>query len=66
MINDLLFFPGNIYLSFGISLSNPVFSVSLSTVFEVFCGECLDTFVILSGTLLQIKPRIAPSAPSAF
>ena len=40
---------GDIYLPFGIS-------VSLSTVFEVFCG---DLFIILLAILLPIKSPVA-------
>ena len=40
---------GDIYLSFGIS-------VSLSNVSEAFCG---DLFVILLATLLPIKSPVA-------
>ena len=45
-------FYGDIYLSLGISLSNPVFSAS-------FCDEVLKTFVILSAILLPIKSPVA-------
>ena len=48
----------DIYLSFDISLSNLVFSVSLSTVSELFCGESFDTFLILSTILLPIKSKL--------
>ena len=35
---------GHIYISLGIFLSNPIFSVSLSTVLELLCGEVLETY----------------------
>ena len=53
-MNNLLFFSGDIYLSFGISLSNPVFSVSLLTVSKLFCGELVEYLVILLAILLPI------------
>ena len=37
-----------IYLSFGVSLLNPLFMVSFSTISELFCYELLEKFVILS------------------
>ena len=39
-------FSRDIYLSSGISLSNPIFSVSLSpsTLPDLFCGDFLGTF----------------------
>ena len=52
-------FSGDIYLSLGITLSNLIFSASLSTVSELFCGEVLETFVILSAILLAIKLPVA-------
>ena len=52
-------FSGDIYLSFGITLSNLIFSASLSTVSELFCGEVFETFVILSAILLAIKLPVA-------
>ena len=55
-------FSGDIYFSYSISLSNPVFSISLSTVSESFCGECFETFVILSTTVLPIKWPVASVA----
>ena len=48
-------FYGDIYLSFGLCLSNPIFPISLSTVFELFCGDVFVTFVILSVILLPNK-----------
>ena len=48
-------FSGDICLSFGVSLWNTVFFISLSTVSERFCGELLDTFVILWAILLPSK-----------
>ena len=55
------FFSRDIYLSFGISLSNLVFSILIPTVSELFCGERLDIFVILSVILLPIKSLVAPT-----
>ena len=52
-----------ISLSFGISLSNPIFSVSLSTVPDSFCGELLDNFTVLSAYLLPMK---LPAASAVF
>ena len=51
-------FSVDIYLSFGISLSNPIFSVSLSTVPEVFCGEVLEISVALLAISLPIKSLV--------
>ena len=51
----MLCFSEDVFLSFAISLSNPAFSVSFSTVSELFCGEFLETFVILCALLLPIK-----------
>ena len=48
-------FSGDIYLSFGISISNLVFFVLASTVSGLFCGKLLVTFVILSAISLPIK-----------
>ena len=58
-MNNFSFFYRDIYLSLGISLSNFKFSVSLSTASEFFCGELLETFVILSAILLPIKSQVA-------
>ena len=44
---------------FGISLSNPIFSVSFVTVSKLFCGEVIDTFVILLVILFPIKRPVA-------
>ena len=45
-----------IYLSFGISVSNPIFSVLLRTDSEVFCVEVLLILIILSAiSLLPIR-----------
>ena len=52
-------FSGDIYLSFGISLSVSIFSVSFVTVSKLFCDEVLETFVILSAILLPIKSPVA-------
>ena len=54
----MLSFSGYIYHSLGIFLSNPVFSVSLSTASELFLGEPLDTVVVLSAILLPIKSSV--------
>ena len=54
----MLSFSGYIYHSLGIFLSNPVFSVSLSTACELFWGEPLDTVVVLSAILLPIKSSV--------
>ena len=51
-------FPGDIYLSFGIFLSNTIFSASLSTVSELLCGAVFDNFVILSAILLSFKSPV--------
>ena len=40
-------------------MSNPLFSVSFVTVTGIFCGEVLETFVILAAILLQIKSQVA-------
>ena len=45
-------FSGDIYLSFGISVSH-------STLSDVFYGEFIETSVILSAILLPIKPSVA-------
>ena len=45
------------YLSFGILVSDPKFSFSVS---KLFCGEVFVTFLILSAILLPIK------LPAAF
>ena len=54
-------FSGYIYI-LGISLSVPIFSVSLLTVSELsllFCGKVLETFVILLAILLLTKLPVA-------
>ena len=43
-------FSGDAYLSLGISLSKSIFSFSLSTVSELFCGEVLETIVTFLAT----------------
>ena len=50
-------FSADIYLSLGISLSNPIF-FSLSTVPELFCDKVLENFVILPAILLPIKTSV--------
>ena len=52
-------FSGDIYLSLGISLSRPIFYASFVTISELFCGEVLETFVILSAILLPIEYPVA-------
>ena len=52
-----------IFLSFGIFLSNPIFSVSRSTFSQLFCGEIRKTFSISSSILLSI---ISPTVPAVF
>ena len=47
-------FSRDLYLSFGISLSSSIFSV-----FKLFCGELLETFVILYTNLLPIKSLVS-------
>ena len=49
------FFSKDIHVSFGISVSNPIFSVSHSSLSGLFCREFLETFVVLSAILLTIK-----------
>ena len=49
---------GDIYLSLGISLS-----YSFVIVSELFCGELLETFVVLVAILL---PIISPVVSAAF
>ena len=48
--------PGDIYLPLGIYLS-----CSFVIVYELFCGELLETFVILLAMLLPMKSSV-PSA----
>ena len=50
-------FSGDIYLSFGISLSPS--SVSFVTVPKLLCGDVPETSVILLGILLPIKSPVA-------
>ena len=52
---------GHIYLYFSISLKNFVFSVSLSYLSELLCGELYDTFVILSA-IFNFEAVLSPSA----
>ena len=51
-------FSGDIYLSFSIFLSSSIFSVSISTVSEPFCGERLETFVVSETILLLFKSPV--------
>ena len=37
-----------LYLSLGISLSSPIFSVSIEVAPEPFCNEVIETLAILS------------------
>ena len=50
---------GDIYYSLGISLSCSIFSVSFKTFFDLFCGDGLGDFVILSIIYLPIKLLVA-------
>ena len=59
----LYYYSGQIYLSFDVSLSDPIFSVSLLTVSGLFCGELLEASVVLSAILL---PRKLPVASAIF
>ena len=43
-MNFLSFLWPYIYISLGIFLSNPMFSVSLSTALELLYGEVLETY----------------------
>ena len=38
---------------------SPIICVSFVTVTEIFCGEVLEAFVILSAISLQIKSLVA-------
>ena len=38
---------------------SPIICVSFVTVTEIFCGEVLEAFVILSAISLQIKSPVA-------
>ena len=51
-------YSGDIYLFPGNLLSNPMFWILLLTVLELFIGEVLETFVILSAILLPIKSPV--------
>ena len=48
-----------IYYSLGISLSCSIFSVSFKTFFDLFCGDGLGDFLILSIIYLPIKLLVA-------
>ena len=52
-------FSGDMYIYFGISLLNPIFSVSLSTVSELLYDEVIVSFVIALAFLLLIKLPVA-------
>ena len=61
-VRSSIIFPlysGDIYLFPGNLLSNPMFWILLLTVLELFIGEVLETFVILSAILLPIKSPVA-------
>ena len=51
-------FSGEVYLSLDISISNPIFFASLSTLSERFCGEALEAFVMILTILLPIKSQL--------
>ena len=55
----VLFLEIYIYIFLGISLLSSIFFVSFVTVSELFCGEVLEIFVILSAILLPIKSPLA-------
>ena len=55
-------FSGDIHLSLAIYLSVPIFSFSFVNISELLCGKFLETFVILSKTLLPIKSPVASTA----
>ena len=56
----MLPFVEEVYISFGISLSSPVFSVSLSTVHEIVYGEPPSSGKWSNlGQLKKIKKKIA-------
>ena len=50
---------GDIYLSLGISILFLTFSTSFVTVFELFSGQVLETFLILLAISLPIKSPVA-------
>ena len=52
-------FSVDMYLSLGIFLSSPIFSVLFVSISELFCGKVLETFLILSTTLLPFKLPVA-------
>ena len=52
---------GDICLSLGIPLSNPMLFVPLSTLSQLFWGKRPESFVILSAILLLIKSPAAPA-----
>ena len=49
----------SVYLFSGIFQSSPIFHASFVTVFELFYGEGLQTFVILIAILLPVKSPVA-------
>ena len=54
-----LSFFGDLHLSFGISLSSLMFSVSFVTLSKLSCVKVLETLMILSAILLPIKSPVA-------
>ena len=59
----VVFFSGHVYLSFGIFISNTVFSVSIVTVSKVFCDKFVETFLVFSAISF---PMLSPVTSSAF
>ena len=47
-----------IYKLVGISLSRPKYSVPFATVPKLFCGEVIETFIILPVILMLIKSPV--------
>ena len=48
-----------LYLSLDIYLSSAIIFSSFLTVFELFCGDVLEAYLILSANLLPIKSSVA-------
>ena len=48
-----------LYLSLDIYLSSAIIFSSFLTVFELFCGDVLEAYLILSANLLPIKSPVA-------
>ena len=59
IINNFLSFFGDLHLSFGISLSSLMFSVSFVTLSKLSCVKVLETLMILSAISLPIKSPVA-------